>query len=101
MTVAPLAWPVRRLLDGSLAEVPAQSVDRVVQDVALLLSTRRGERAVTTDFGVTLDVGGQELELADSRAQVARWVPEAGPLGITVDRAPTGLLVVAEAEVPA
>lgn len=82
----PLAHPVRLEPDGALATVPADSIERVVQDVALLLATRRGERPLVPEFGVTLDVGGRELELADARAQVARWVPEAGPLRITVDR---------------
>lgn len=82
MTLVP-AWPIRRDDTGALALVDSESTERVVQDVTVLVRTRRGERTAVPDFGVSILPGGRSVDLADITAQIERHVPDARLRGVT------------------
>ncbi len=70
-----LSHPFRLAGDGSVATVTDGSDDADAEAVAVLASTKRGERELAPDFGVT-DPVFHELSLAELNAGLARFGPE-------------------------
>lgn len=74
-----LSFPLRLRQDGSLATVPEDSDDANREAIALLCLTRKGERPLVPDYGVT-DPVVTGLDLAELNAALETFGP---PLTVT------------------
>jgi hypothetical protein len=77
--VSILSHPFRLGPTGAAATVEDGSTAANAEAIAVLLMTRRGERPMAPDFGIT-DPTFAELDVAELDAGLALW----GPDGVTV-----------------
>lgn len=75
-----LSYPFRLTPAGDVATVEDGTEDAAAEDLAILILTRKGERTLVPDYGIT-DPTFQSLNLAE----VAVGVADYGPDGVTVD----------------
>lgn len=75
-----LSYPFRITAAGDVATVEDGTEDAAAEDLAVLILTRKGERTLVPDYGIT-DPTFQSLNLAE----VAVGVADYGPPGVTVD----------------
>lgn len=71
-----LAWPLR-LQAGRIATVDSESDEAQAQHVAVLLSTRPGERVAVPNYGTPDQVGVREYDEQAIGAAMDRWCPDA------------------------
>lgn len=88
-----LSLPLQVAADGALVAVEQDSPAEIAQSVALLLSTRPGERRSVPDYG-TEDPRGAGLDADELNAAVAEWEDRADP--VTVEMVATGIEEYAE-----
>lgn len=88
-----LALPLQLNADGTLATLEQGSPAEIAQSVALLLSTRPGERRSVEDYG-TEDPLFSGLSIEDVNAAVETWEERAAPA--TVELVAAGLSEYAE-----
>jgi hypothetical protein len=77
--VSILSHPFRLAPTGEVATVEDGSTAANAEAIAVLLMTRRGERPMAPDFGIT-DPTFAELDVAELDAGLALW----GPDGVSV-----------------
>jgi hypothetical protein len=75
-----LSYPFRLTADGSVATVEEGTEDAAAEAVAVLILTRKGERELVPDYGVT-DPAHHSLNLGE----VAVGLLDYGPAGVTVE----------------
>lgn len=75
-----LSYPFRLTLAGDVATVEDGTEDAAAEALAVLILTRKGERDLVPDFGIS-DPVAQGLNLAE----VAVGVLDYGPAGVTVE----------------
>lgn len=73
---------------GRLATVQADGVEDVAQSLALLASTRVGERLSVPGYGTPQLLFGQEPPVEVLRAAAGAWEPRAAPYRITLTGRP-------------
>lgn len=82
-----LKWPINFI--GGAAEIVEQdSDDEVMQCVALVLITIRGERIELPNFGLNSIAFAQTVDIDGIRAAVAEWEPRAA---VTLTESPDEL----------
>jgi phage baseplate assembly protein W len=80
-----LAWPVRLGPGGQLAVVEQDTVDEIVQNVAVITSTTVGARVERPDFGVSDQTFEQQpLDTRVLQQRIDRFEPRASA---TLDQA--------------
>lgn len=84
-----LVWPVRRGPDGTLATVREDTVDRVAQDIAIVLTTRPRERTWLPRFGTPSPLGQTAVDADVARRAIEEWVPDADLVELTAARSRT------------
>lgn len=75
------AWPMR-VTAGRLVTIDARSAEAQRQHVAVLLTTRPGERVVVPAYGTPDPVGVRDYDVQAVEAAADRWCPEARIDGI-------------------
>lgn len=85
-----IAHPFRLAANGSVATVPQDSDEADTQGLAILLLTRKGERALVPDFGVT-DPTYDVLDLAEVNVGLIDYGPDVRVTAVEVDQ-PTDTL---------
>lgn len=75
-----LSYPFRLTPAGDVATVEEGTEDAAAEDLAVLILTRKGERSLVPDYGIT-DPTFRSLNLAE----LAVGVTDYGPAGVTVD----------------
>jgi hypothetical protein len=84
-----LAHPLRLLPNGSLGTVETDTDAHHAQELAVLVSTRRGERPLAPTFGIT-DPAFAGVDPAELAAQVAVFGPPVTITGVTTTYNDTG-----------
>jgi hypothetical protein len=79
-----LSHPFRLTPDGLVATVADGSDDADAEAIAVLASTRRGERELVPDFGITDPVYG-DLSLAELNAGLDTFGPELRVTDVATD----------------
>lgn len=75
---AHLALPIGVAPNGALTNLPQDSPAEIAQSVALLISTRPGERRSVPDYGVEDPLGGG-VDAVDLAETIAEWEERADP----------------------
>lgn len=53
--------------------VAEDSIEEVIQNVSVIVSTRRGERLAVPDFGISDPVFEDEVDIAEMQAAIEQW----------------------------
>lgn len=87
-----LAHPFRAGPDGSIVTVEQDTDEDLAQELAITLLTRRGERPLVPDFGITdpayrnLDLAELNVTLADFGPPIKAVLVEVAPVTDTVEQ---------------
>lgn len=86
-----LVWPVRLGPDGTLGSVPQGTPAEAAQVVAMIVSTRPGERQLAPLFGLA-DPIGRRVSEAELRSVIGLCEPDIEVTGVASDPVVAGRL---------